>query len=337
MSSVPGRPLRPYFPAMRPFPALALLAIVTATGCVTRQSVTRSLAELPAGTEAVSLFNEPFQAPPLPGATKARLDADLASARAVVAAHPDSVLALIWVGRRLGYLGRFQEAIATFSEGIEKWPKDPRLLRFRGHRYISVRNFEGAVVDLEKARFLVRGTSDDVEPDGAPNPRGIPTSTLHSNIRYHLFLAYYLLGNFRAAAEIQREDLDAKPNLDTRVATSYWHVMTLRRLGRDNEAHRILDGITPEMVVIENHSYHRLLLLFKGRVTTDSLLARVPDPASALDEATYGNGVGVYHLLADRPDSAVAAFRRARATGPWAAFGAIAAEAELRRLGVAVR
>ncbi len=321
---------------MRPLRSI-LLTVGLLGGCVTRQSVTNSVTQLPAGTEAVSLFNEPFSAPVLPAATKAPLEANLAAAVAVARANPDSVLAQIWVGRRLGYLGRFQEAIATFSEALEKFPDEPRLLRFRGHRYISVRNFDGAVKDLERARSLVRGQLDAVEPDGAPNPRGIPTSTLHSNIRYHLFLAYYLLGDFRRAALIQREDLDAAPNVDTRVATGYWYVMTLRRLGREAEAQRMLDGITGDMPVIENQSYHRLLLLYKGALPVDSLVPRAPDPANALDEATYNNGIGAWHLLGGRRDAAIAAWRRARSAGPWAAFGTIAAEAELKRLGVDVR
>ena len=61
------RHLVPYLPSMRPFRVVALvLAAVSATSCVTRQSVSSSVAELPAGTEAVSLFNEPFTAPALP-------------------------------------------------------------------------------------------------------------------------------------------------------------------------------------------------------------------------------------------------------------------------------
>ncbi|MBI3792824.1 MAG: tetratricopeptide repeat protein [Gemmatimonadetes bacterium] len=317
---------------LAPLPLLLLAA-----ACVTRQSVTSSVTELPAGTEAVSLFNEPLKAAPIAPATRARLEADLAAARTVAAAHPDSALARIWVGRRLGYLGRFQEAIAEFGDGIEKFPRDARFYRFRGHRYISVRNFDAAVKDLEQARTLVRGTADVVEPDGAPNPRGIPTSTLHTNIRYHLFLAYYLLGDLRRAEAVEREDLDAAPNVDTRIATSYWYVMTLRRLGREADAQRVLDGITADMPVIENQSYLRLLLLFKGALRPEDLVPATPDSTNALDEATYNNGIGVWHLLAGRRDAAIAAFRRARTTGPWAAFGAVAAEAELKRLGVGLR
>ena len=43
---------------------------------------------------------------------------------------------------------------------------------------------------------LVAAKPDEVEPDGAPNARGIPRSTLQSNIWYHLGLAQYLAGDF---------------------------------------------------------------------------------------------------------------------------------------------
>ena len=313
---------------------LALSALVAGgAGCVTRTSTTSSVTELPAGTEAVSLFREPLRAPSLAPEVKQRLEADLAAARSALAAHPDSALALIWVGRRLGYLGRFQEAIEVFSQGVAKYPADARFLRFRGHRYISVRSFANAEDDLARARQLQLGVADEVEPDGAPNARGIPTSTLQTNIRYHLGLAQHLQGRFAQAAETFREDLAVAPNVDTRVATSYWLHETLRRLGRAAEARRVLDPITRDLPVIENGSYHRLLLLYKGELPPDSLLGPTPGAVNALDEATMGNGIGTWHLLNGRRAEAVAWYRRSLASGSWASFGCIAAEAELHRLG----
>ena len=45
------------------------------------------------------------------------------------------------MGRRLGYLGRYREAIDVYGEALERWPGDPFLLRHRGHRHLSVRAF----------------------------------------------------------------------------------------------------------------------------------------------------------------------------------------------------
>ena len=311
----------------------AAAALFTAAACVTRSSTQSSVTELPPGTEAVSLFGEPFRAPALAPDVKQRLEANLTDARRVAAEHPDSTLALIWVGRRLGYLGRFQEAIDVFSAGIAQFPRDARVRRFRGHRYLSVRAFALAERDLARARALQLGLPDQVEPDGAPNARGIPTSTLQSNIRYHLGLARYLQARFELAADTYQEDLDAAANVDTRVATSFWLYLTLRRLGRTDAARKVLDPITRDLPVIENGSYHRLLLLFKGALAVDSLLGAVPDATNALDEATMGNGIATWHLVSGRRGDAIAWYRRSVASGPWASFGYIAAETELHRQG----
>jgi hypothetical protein len=58
---------------------------------------------------------------------------------------------------------------------------------------------------------------------------------------------------------------------DMVVATSYWLYLTLRRLGREREARRVLEPIRADMEIIENADYHRLLLAFKARAGVDLL------------------------------------------------------------------
>src|SRR5690349_16959693 len=123
-------------------------------------------------------------------------EAKLAEAQEALRKNPDDADALIWVGRRTAYLGRYQEAIEIFSQGIAKHPEDARFYRHRGHRYITVRNLGPAIRDFEKAAALIEGKPDEVEPDGLPNAKNIPTSTLQSNVWYHLGLSYYLQGDF---------------------------------------------------------------------------------------------------------------------------------------------
>lgn len=313
---------------------LTAIALAFALGaCVTRVATTSTVTELPAGTEAVSLFNEPLFPAPLTPDVRERMVAQLTAARAELAAAPTSADARIWVGRRTAYLGRFQEAIAIFTEGAELFPNDARMFRHRGHRYISVRNFRSAVVDLERAHALTRGQPDDVEPDGQPNARNIPTSTLQGNIRYHLGLAYYLQGDFAKAIPIYEEDLAAARNVDARVATTHWLYMALQRAGRPADAERVLAPITPGLDVVENGTYYRLLLLYKGLIPPDSILPAVADASKGLDEATLGYGLANWHYYHGRRAAAVALWRRVIAVGPWASFGYIASEADLARLG----
>lgn len=49
--------------------------------------------------------------------------------------------------------------------------------------------------------------------------------------------------------------------------------------------------------------------------------------------ATLGHGIGAWHLVEGQRDEAMRIFRHVVETGPWSAFEAIAAEAELHRLG----
>ncbi|MGQ0639513.1 MAG: prolyl oligopeptidase family serine peptidase [Gemmatimonadaceae bacterium] len=282
--------------------------------------------------EAISLFGDSL-VPPAPSATaRATLERNLASARGAYDRAPDNADSIIWLGRRTAYLGRFNDAIRIYSDGIEKHPNDARMYRHRGHRNVTTRRFDDAIADFERAVTFIRGKPDEVEPDGQPNARNIPTSTLQSNIWYHLGLAYYLKGDFENALRSYREDIKVSKNPDMLVAVSHWLYMTLRRLNRGDEAAQVLTAITRDMDVIENQSYHRLLLLYKGELTSDDLLKR--DGATDLDLVSLGYGVANWHLYNGRRAEADAVLRRVLGVkNQWAAFGFIAAEAEWKRLG----
>ena len=132
--------------------------------------------------EAISLLGKPLRAPELSSETRQERTAVLDAARRAWETNPESANAIIWLGRRTAYLGRYRDAIEIYSRGIALHPTDARLLRHRGHRYITIRDLERAVRDLSAAAGLVEGQIDHVEPDGLPNASMIPTSTLHFNI-----------------------------------------------------------------------------------------------------------------------------------------------------------
>jgi tetratricopeptide (TPR) repeat protein len=283
---------------------------------------------LPDDAEARSLLGEPLFPPPIGDEARARMEEQLAEARRAYDAAPDDADAIIWLGRRTAYPARYVEAIEIFSEGIEKHPDDARMYRHRGHRYITTRRLAEAVDDLERAAELVRGRPDEVEPDGMPNPYGIPTSTLQSNIWYHLALARYLQHDFEGALADWREAMEVAATDDMRVATADWLYMTLRRLGRDEEAATVLEPFHADMEILENHAYHRRLLMYRGELEPAELLDLDAD-ADPVQVATYGYGVANWHLYNGNGEEALRLFRRILEGPNWAAFGYIAAEAEL--------
>ncbi len=202
--------------------------------------------------------------PPVSAEAKLEMEAKLKEAQAQYEANPNSADAIIWVGRRLAYLGRFTDSIDTYTKGIERFPADARFYRHRGHRHITLRQFDLAIADLKKAAQLVKGKPDQIEPDGQPNARNIPTSTLQFNIWYHLGLAYYLTGQNQKALDAYRECLKVSKSPDRLVSTTHWLYMTLRRLNRNADAAKALGPIAEGMDVIENTGYYRLLLMYKG-------------------------------------------------------------------------
>lgn len=304
-----------------PFTLTALMAIALPIWIAAQQQ-----ARTP---EATSLLGRPLFAPEQPAEMRAKAEAELAQAEVAFRRTPEDPDAAIWVGRRTAYLGRYRAAIDVFSKGIDKHPQDARMYRHRGHRYITVREFGRAIADLSKAAALVKDKPDQIEPDGQPNSRNIPTSTLNSNIYYHLGLAHYLKGEFDSALRAYRACMEHSKNPDMLVATSHWLYMTLRRMHRDEDAREVLEPIGPGMEIIENASYHKLLLMYKGAEKPETLLASAA--GSGLDAVTIGYGVGNWYLYNGRPDEAMETFRRIvhEREAQWPAFGYIAAEAEL--------
>lgn len=297
---------------------------------------------MPEGVEAISLLGRELRAPALPAEVRATYETNLAMARRGYEAAPENVDSLIWYGRRLAYLGRYRDAIDIYTEGLELHPDEPRLLRHRGHRYITVRQFDDAVADLNRAVRLIDGQEDRVEEDGLPNARGIPTSTLHFNIWYHLGLAHYLSGDLERAVLAWQECLDASRSDDSVVATSYWLHNALRRLELDRTAQEVLSGITPGMDVIESTAYLDVLRLHQGDPEVRSALG-LDDPAGGaaaavaapgtLQGTTTAYGVALWHWIQGRRETAYDLMEAIVAReSQWAAFGYIAAEADLARL-----
>ncbi|MEX6633165.1 tetratricopeptide repeat protein [Hyphococcus lacteus] len=280
--------------------------------------------------EAMSLLGEPLYA----GEPSADGLAKLAAAKAEYDANPGDADALIWFGRRIAYLGRYQEAIDIFTVGIEKHPEDARMLRHRGHRYISTRQFDKAIADLSKAADLIVGKADQIEPDGLPNAMNIPLTSLHGNIRYHLGLAYYLKHDWENARRVYAEDFDLAENDDGVVASGHWLYMILRRMGRDEEAAQVLERIDADMEIIENTYYHRAGLFYKGELSYDEAM---PDEVASIGAAGIVYGIANWYLYNDEPEKAYAIMNQLVDGPSWAAFGYIAAEKDLAAANARVK
>jgi tetratricopeptide (TPR) repeat protein len=321
---------------VRKAPFLLALVILGGTGCGTESSVPQlpEGAPVPEGAQAVSLLGEPLFPPVATPEVQSRRQEQLQAALSTLESDPTGAESIIWAARRHAYMGEYRKAIELFSEGMQHHPDDARFYRHRGHRFISVREFDLAIADFRKAAELIEGTADEVEPDGQPNAQGIPTSTLHFNIWYHYGLAHFIKGDFEAAVPIYEICMAASEHPDSKVATAHWLYMSLRRAGRDVEAAEFiagldLDGWEPQ--VIESGSYFDLLRLYQAAKADPNTEVN----PNSMDGAALGYGIGNFFLYTGRTEEAVEVFQGMLEAGDqWASFGFIAAEADLARLRV---
>ncbi|MEZ2415370.1 hypothetical protein ACA086_10425 [Muriicola sp. E247] len=256
---------------------------------------------------------------------------DFQQARIAYLKDTTDVDLLIWYGRRMAYLGNYEDAIAIYSNGIKRFPEDARLYRHRGHRYISIREFDKAIADLEKGAALILGTENEIEPDGMPNAMNIPVSTLHGNIWYHLGLAYYLKHDYNNAYRAYLNCRESGSNPDNLVSSTHWLYMIQRRLGNKTVADSLLIPIENGLEVIENTNYYDLCRFYKGLIPVDSL-TKAKEMSAASDAVSYG--LANWYFYEGMEEEAIEIWMDIIERDSWTSFGYIAAESDLSNITI---
>ncbi|HKE01037.1 MAG TPA: hypothetical protein VKE69_08510 [Planctomycetota bacterium] len=313
---------------------LAVTALALSLPAFGAQEPVQKPAASQSAPEATSLFGKPLHAPVLDPTAVAEREARLAKARAAFDKNPKDADAILWLGRRFSYAGKYRASISAFTSGLQLYPDDVRLLRFRGHRYVNTRQFDLALADLEAAACKIEGKPDEVEPNETENDPKHPPSTLHYGVWYHLGLARLFSGNDEGARAAFASCLAAANDDEGRAGASHWLYTVLRRIGRPDDAKKVLEPIRADMKVIEGAAYHRMLLSAKGEIPVDDLLRDALAKEGSTDLPTIGYGVAC-RLRADG-DVARAndLLKQVARHGLWPAFGTIGAEVDLRALGM---
>ena len=243
---------------------------------------------------------------------------------------PTNIDQIIWYGRFTAYLGNYNEAIKIYSDAIEQYPGEARLYRHRGHRYITIRNFDKAIEDFTTAVVLIKGKENSIEPDGMPNPRNIPVSTLHGNIYYHLGLAQYLNRDLGPALKAFKQCLETSNNPDNIVSATHWIYMINKRLGRDKAAENYLRPIHATMDVIENQSYLQACLFYKGEISLDEI--QLGNSSDTPSNTALSYAIANWWYYTGYAEKAKELYTEIVGQDDWASFGYIAAENDLAKL-----
>ena len=233
----------------------------------------------------------------------------VARAKAALDADPRNVDRIIALGVAQSGVRQFREAIETFTRGLAIAPNNATLYRWRGHRYLSVREFDRALADLT---------------------RGFALDSLNYGVLYHLGIVRFVRGELGAAADAFRRAQPLAPEAGELTGSTDWLWMSLSRAGRHAEAKAMLDR-RPDSLKVAN-AYAQRLRLYRGEITADPDEVLTPADTADVQVATLAFGVGNWLLVRGDTTRARIWFERSIRSGGWPGFGFILSEVELRRL-----
>lgn len=231
----------------------------------------------------------------------------VARAQRALSAAPGNIDLIVALGVAQSGARQFREAIATFTNGLKLHPNSALLYRWRGHRYLSVREFAKAKEDLE---------------------RGIRLDSTIYGLWYHLGIVHFVNGDFAKAADAFQRAQARAPDPGELTGSTDWLWMSLMRAGRASDAKAML-ARHPDSAAT-TVAYSQRLKLYRGELKPDDVIT--PADTGDVQMATLAYGIGNWYLVNGNKIKAREWFERSVASGGWPAFGFIVSEVELRRI-----
>jgi len=231
----------------------------------------------------------------------------IARAQAALTADPKNVQRFIDLGVAQSGARQFREAIQTFTRAMAIEPNNAMLYRWRGHRYLSVRELDKAQADLTK---------------------GLKLDSTNYGILYHLGIVRFARGDFAGAAQLFARAQPHAPDAGELAGSTDWLWMSLMRAGRKADAEAML-ARRPDSLPVDN-AYTRRLKLYRGEIGPDAVIT--PADTADVQAATLAYGLGNWYLVRGDTARAKTYFERSVKSGGWPGFGFIMSEVELRRV-----
>lgn len=227
-------------------------------------------------------------------------------AKAAAEANPHDPELWIKYGRALRRQQLHREAIEAYCMGLSYDPFYPLLYRHRAHAYINIGEYAAAAATFEIALRLD------------------PTNW---DCWYHQGVAYYLMGDY---ARAERSFEGCFP-LEDEMSARDWLWQTKMRLGKPEEAARVVADVSPNEEERHHKGYYNRVLVYGGKKSPEAVLA----VAETLDEhmyATYSYGVAFWYMTQGQQEKAYPILRRIAAGESWSGFAEQAARRDLREL-----
>lgn len=276
-----------------------------------------------ATAEAISFSGQPLRAHVADSSALSKSDSVIAAIRNKADLSEDDY---VDIGRQLVATYRYKLAVANFTDGLAKYPNSYKLLRNRGHRYITLRQLDNAIADLTKAEELIRPQSEIWEYDAT----GKPTASLQHQIWYHIGLYHYLKKDYAQSALAFEQALAWAHEPANIAGASNWLYDDYKRLGQNDKAEALLKPITPDFDMDHEHAYFKRLMLYKGVITPEELVdVNLPSDKLSVQDITKMYGLANWYAYKGDHDKANSLYRKILESSEWAGFAYAASEIEV--------
>lgn len=239
----------------------------------------------------------------------------IAAAQQALAADPKNVDLMMKLEAAQVGVWQDREAIATCTRVIAIAPTNAAAYVDRGHREVSLRQFDRAIQDSTYAATL-----DPKNPE----------------LWYNLGLAHYFRFEFAPAAAAFRHAVEYAVDDDNRIGSTNWLYVSLRRANQPAEAAKALSAIGPEMKAKGSHYqfYLNMVRFYQGTMTEADLKLPEEAPANPDDELSFDTmtyQLGNWQIYNGHPAEARKYFERVAKGNVWVTWGFIGSEMELVR------
>ncbi|WP_084399160.1 tetratricopeptide repeat protein [Henriciella aquimarina] len=309
------------------FAAVFILAgCVTAPSALTAQEAQTSEAAASMPVEATSFLGEPLYRKPASPEKAAAAEEALARLEASEELSEDDY---IEIGGTVAGAGRYQDAIAAYSQGIADFEDSYKLRRHRAHRYITTRQLEKAYDDLKEAEALVKAADAEsvYEYKG-----GHPHGTYAHWIQYHIGIYHYLNGDFANSAEAFEGCVKTSEDNDTLIGSVDWLYNAYLRNGQPDKASAVLELVDADIEADETYPYYKRVMMYKGVVSTEDVIdLSTPESWDGRD-ATVAYGVASGMIADGDDDAARSILKGVLNTSYWPIWAYVSAERDYARL-----
>ncbi len=301
---------------------ILLALLLVAAACNSPRTADQAAPE----PETMSFSGQPLYAKPADSAAVAKNDSLVRTLALKGELTEDDYIA---IGRSYVGLYQFRKAVETFSGGLLRYPDSYKLLRYRGHRYINLRELDKAITDLNRAEELIRNQPPVYEIDAS----GKPGPSYQHNIWYHIGLYHFLKRNYVAGAEAFEKSLATAYAGNDKAGASDWLYNCYMRAGMPDKAAAVAKPFTLEFdIEPKDYPYYRRLLLFNNVIQPSELVnENKPVDSLTLLDMTRLYGLANYYQYRGDSAKAQSLYAKVLQSKEWAGFAYASAELDIAK------